>query len=315
MVDCISRIAFFGTPDFAVPTLAALVAAGREPVVVVSQPDRPAGRGRHVTPPEVASWACERELPVVQPRSVKDAAFLSRLRALDPDLAVVVAFGQIFPPDLLDLPRRGCVNVHASLLPRHRGAAPVQAALSAGDRVTGVTTMVMDEGLDTGPMLRTVETPLSGRETSGSLAARLSHLGAGLLLETIDAMESGAVEARPQPDDGATYAARIATADARIAWKAPASRVEAHIRAMTPRPGAWTEWQGERLKVLDADMLDGRSDRSPGSLIGLVGDVLAVVCGDGRLVGIRQVVRPGRGVTSAAELVRGGRIDGTSKVE
>ena len=188
MPSRISRIVFFGTPEFALPTLQGLVAAGRAPALVVAQPDRPAGRGQGVRSPAVALWAREQGLPLAQPDKVREPAFLERLRELAPELCVVVAFGQIFPRALLEIPARGCVNVHASLLPRHRGAAPVQAALLAGDAVTGVCTMVMEEGLDSGPLLLQASTTLAGHETAGELAPRLAHLGAALLLETVARM-------------------------------------------------------------------------------------------------------------------------------
>src|SRR5690349_7926072 len=246
----LERLIFFGTPDFALPTLQALVAAGRAPQLVVTQPDRPAGRGQRVQAGAVARWAREQGLEVWQPAKVRDPEAIARVAEMKPDLAVVAAFGQIFPRALLDLPRHGCINVHASLLPRHRGAAPVQAALLAGDAETGVSIMRMDAGLDTGPVLLQGPTRLAGHETAGELAARLAHLGAGLLLEALAGIEAGTLTARPQPADGATYAPRLQKEQGRIAWSDPAEQLYRRLRAFSPWPGVTTELTGKPLKLL-----------------------------------------------------------------
>jgi methionyl-tRNA formyltransferase len=330
MASRLDPLVFFGTPDFALPTLQALVAAGRAPVLVVAQPDRRAGRGQGVQAPAVARWAREHGLPLAQPEKVRDPAFVDRLRELAPAVAVVVAFGQIFPRALLDVPRHGCVNVHASLLPRHRGAAPVQAAILAGDRETGVCTMVMEEGLDSGPVLLAARTALSGRETAGELAPRLAHLGAALLLETLARLEAGTLAATPQEHALATVAPRIRKEEGRLDWSRPAAEIDARIRAFTPWPGAFGELRGEPLKVLAAQALDGghagggagepavaplaaasgagSAEAIPGTVLGIRGEALAVACGDGTALGLLTLQRPGRRPLPAAVFANGERL-------
>lgn len=309
----VERLAFFGTPEFALPTLQALVAAGRAPVVVVTQPDRPSGRGQRVQAPAVARWAREQGLEVWQPARVRDEATVERIAALGLDLAVVAAFGQIFPASLLAAPRLGCVNVHASLLPRHRGAAPVQAALLAGDSETGVSIMRMDEGLDTGPVLLQGRTPLAGHETAGEVLARLSHLGAALLLEALAGLESGKLVAQPQPQTGATYAPRLAKEQGRVDWTQPAAAISRQLRAFTPWPGATAELDGGTFKLLAAQPLEERTAASPGSLLGLRGHTLAIACGDGTVLGIERLQRPGRRALFADELLRGERLEAAAR--
>jgi methionyl-tRNA formyltransferase len=307
----IDRIAFFGTPEFALPTLQALVAAGRTPLLVVAQPDRPAGRGHGVRTPPVARWARDLGLPLAQPEKVRDAAFVEQLRGLAPDLCVVVAFGQIFPRALLDVPRRGCVNVHASLLPRHRGAAPVQAALLAGDSETGVCTMLMEEGLDTGPVLRRATTPLGGRETAGELSPRLAHLGAALLLETLAALDAGATRPEPQDHALATHSPRLRKEDGRVRWELPAHEIDAGVRAFTPWPGAFAQLRSQPLKLLATlplEPADGDAAAPPGTLLGLRGSRLAVACGGGSVLGLETVQRPGRKPVAAAAFANGEHV-------
>jgi methionyl-tRNA formyltransferase len=309
-VPPLERIVFFGTPEFALPTLAALCAAGRAPALVVSQPARPVGRGRELREPPVATWARERGLAVEQPERVRDAAFLARLQALQPDLAVVVAFGQIFPRALLELPRLGCVNLHASLLPRHRGAAPVQAAIAAGDRATGVTTMLMEEGLDSGPILLQEEAPIGERETSGELGARLAELGAALVLRTLEGLERGDLVPRPQPG-GATYAPRLAREAARADWALSAADLDRRLRAYTPWPGLRAELRGEPVRIVAGEPLDPGAvggDGAPGTLLGLRDRRLAVACGQGSIFGIAGLQRPGRRPVAAADFFNGERL-------
>jgi methionyl-tRNA formyltransferase len=308
MPSRIARIAFFGTPEFALPTLQGLVAAGRAPALVVAQPDRPAGRGQGLQAPPVARWAREQGLALAQPEKVREPAFLERLRELAPDLCVVVAFGQIFPRALLDIPPRGCVNVHASLLPRHRGAAPVQAALLAGDAETGVCTMVMEEGLDSGPVLLRAATTLAGHETGGELAPRLAHLGAALLLETLARLEAGTVTPQPQDHTLATHAPRIKKDEGRLDWERPATELYARVRAFTPWPGAAGSLRGEPVKVLEAVPLNGSEDAAPGTVFGLRGAALAVACGGGSTLGLLTLQRPGRRPLTAAAFANGERL-------
>jgi len=309
----IERVAFFGTPDFALPTLQALVAAERAPLLVVTQPDRPSGRGQRVQAPPVAHWAREHGLEIWQPARVRDPEVLERIAGLELDLAVVAAFGQIFPRALLELPRHGCVNVHASLLPRHRGAAPVQAALLAGDAETGVSIMQMDEGLDTGPVLLQASTRLAGHETAGELLARLAHLGAALVLETIPGLESGTLVARPQPDAGATHAPRLRKEQGRADWSQPAASIFRQLRAFTPWPGVTAELAGEPVKLLWGEPLAERSEAPPGSVLGPRHDALAVACGEGTVLGVAKLQRPGRRPLPAAELLRGERLGATAR--
>jgi methionyl-tRNA formyltransferase len=309
----IERIVFFGTPDFAVPTLDALAAAGSTPLLVVSQPPRPRGRGRRTEQPPVARWAEARGVPLEQPERVRDPELLSRLRALEPDLAVVVAFGQIFRTELLRLPRLGCVNLHGSLLPRHRGAAPVQAALLAGDSTTGVSTMLMDEGLDTGPVLLQREVAIAPGENAGELQARLARVGAELVVETVERLAAGTIVPRPQQHERATLAPRLRKEDGRIDWHAPTARVAALVRAMTPWPGAFTELRGEPLRVLAAQPLHGADvpagEAAPGTVLGRLGEGFAVRCGDGGALLVLRVQRPGRRAVTAVDFWNGERVE------
>lgn len=309
----IDRIVFFGTPEFAVPTLDALARAGRAPSLVVSQPARPRGRGKRTEQPPVAQWAERHDVPLDQPARVRDPEFLARLRALAPDLAVVVAFGQIFRAELLSLPRLGCVNLHASLLPRHRGAAPVQAALLAGDSVTGVTTMRMDEGLDTGPVLLRREVPVEPDENAGALQARLARIGADLMVETVARLAAGTIAPQPQAHELATLAPRLRKEDGRVDWSRSATAAELRVRAMTPWPGAFTELRDEPLRILAARALAAAAAPAgppvPGALLGRVGGGFAVRCGDGGALIVLQAQRPGRRPVSALDLWNGERLE------
>lgn len=312
-VERIERLAFFGTPDFALPTLQALVSAGRVPVVVVTQPDRPAGRGQRVQAPVVARWAREQGIEVWQPARVRDVDAIERVRSLKLDLAVVAAFGQIFPRQLLDAPRLGCVNVHASLLPRHRGAAPVQAALLAGDAETGVSIMRMEEGLDTGPVLLRGCTRIVGHETAGELLPRLAHLGAALMLEALAGLETGAMIEMPQSSEGVTYAPKLTKEQARVDWSQPAATVSRQLRALTPWPGASAELAQSPIKLLAGKPLDESSAEPAGSLLGMRNGALAVACGEGTVFGIERLQRPGRRALSPDELLRGERLNADAR--
>lgn len=312
----IGPIVFFGTPDFALPALDALVSAGRAPDLVVAQPSRPAGRGRRLREPPVARRARELGLEVEQPDRVGSEEFLARLRGRDPDLAVVVAFGQIFPPELLSIPRRGCLNVHGSLLPRHRGAAPIQAAIRERDRVTGVTTMMMDEGLDTGPILGRGTTELGGRETAGELSARLAHLGAAVLLETLSGLEAGTVVRAPQADDGVSYAPRLTKGDGRIDWRLEPAEVDALIRSVTPWPGAFSYLGGQRVKILAARVGEGGEPMAePGTVVSWDESGIEVACGNGGLVRIERLQKAGKRPLAAGDFARGERLEPGSRFD
>lgn len=249
-----------GSPDFSVPILRALAAAGYELVGVVTQPDRPAGRGNKLTPPPVKVAADELGIATIQPQRLRQPEAMEQLKAWSPDLVVVAAFGQILRPDVLDLPRYGCINVHASLLPRWRGAAPIQACILAGDAESGVTIMQMDPGVDTGPMLSQRAIRLAEDETGGSLFERISALGAELLLETLPRYISGEIAPQPQPAEGATYAPMLKKEDGLLDFNQPAIQLERRVRAMSPWPGAFFEWQGAPLKIHKARVASGRAD-------------------------------------------------------
>ncbi len=249
-----------GSPDFSVPTLRALAAADYKLVGVVSQPDRPAGRGNKLTPPPVKVAADELGIATIQPQRLRQPEAMEQLKAWAPDLVVVAAFGQILRPEVLDLPRFGCINVHASLLPRWRGAAPIQACILAGDAESGVTIMQMDPGIDTGPMLSQRAIRLAEDETGGSLFERISALGAELLLETLPRYISGEIVPQPQPAEGATYAPMLKKEDGLLDFNQPAIQLERRVRAMSPWPGAFFEWQGAPLKIHKAHVASGKAD-------------------------------------------------------
>jgi len=292
------RLAFMGTPDFAAPTLAELVGRGHRIAAVYTQPPRPKGRGLAAEPSPVAKLAQTYELELRTPATLKDAAAQKAFAELDVDAAVVVAYGLLLPKAVLAAPRLGCFNLHASLLPRWRGAAPIQRAIMAGDRETGVMVMRMEEGLDTGPVLMAERVEI-GRKSYGELHDELSRLGADLMARALGALERDSIEARAQAEEGVTYARKIAKDEARIDWTRPAREIDCLIRGLSPVPGAWVEAKGERLKILYAEPVEGRG--VPGTALD---DGLTVACGEGALRIVR-VQRAGRGPMDAAELLRG----------
>ena len=285
-----------GTPDFAVPTLDALVDAGHELAAVYCQPPRPAGRGKALRPSPVQARAEVLGLAVRTPASLRDAHEQAAFAALDLDAAVVAAYGLILPVPILAAPRFGCLNVHGSLLPRWRGAAPVQRAILAGDAITGVCIMGMEKGLDTGPVFLRRETEVD-RKTAGALMAELAAIGAEAMVAVLDALP--ALTPEPQPTDDVTYAAKIAKEEARIDWSRPADEIERQVRAFAPVPAAFFEVAGERVRLLAADVAAGGG--APGTVID---HALTIACGTGLIVP-RQVQRAGRGVMTPAELLRG----------
>jgi methionyl-tRNA formyltransferase len=260
------RLVFAGTPEVALPSLAALIASDHEVVAVVTRPDAPAGRGRTLHASPVAELAAEHGIEVLKPERPRDPEFLARLTELAPDCCPVVAYGALVPRAALDIPRLGWVNLHFSLLPAWRGAAPVQHAVWHGDDVTGATTFVLEEGLDTGPVLGVVTETVRPTDTSGDLLSRLSESGAGLLVATMDGLAAGALVAAPQPADGVSLAPKITVEDARVDWSQPAVRVDRQVRACTPAPGAWTERGGERLKLGPVMLLPEDTSLAPGEL-------------------------------------------------
>lgn len=292
------RLAFMGTPDFAVPTLAELIAQGHEIAAVYTQPARPKGRGLTAEPSPVARHALSQGLEVRDPKSLKGAEAQAAFAALKLDAAVVVAYGLILPKAILEAPRLGCFNLHGSLLPRWRGAAPIQRAVMAGDTETGVMVMHMDEGLDTGPVLLAEKVPV-GRKTSGELHDELAMLGAGLMARALAAVERDTAVEKPQPANGATYAAKIAKEEARIDWTKSARELDTLIRGLSPWPGAWCEAQGERLKILYAEPVAGKG--APGEVLD---DELTIATGDGALKLLR-LQRAGRAQLAPKEFLRG----------
>jgi methionyl-tRNA formyltransferase len=303
------RTVFMGSPEFSLPALQGL--AARYPVVgVITQPDRPAGRGRALKPPPVKLLAEELGLPVIQPRRLREPQAMDKLREWDPELIVVAAFGQILRPDVLELPRYGCVNVHASLLPRWRGAAPVQAALLNGDTHTGITIMLMDAGVDTGPLLSQRALPILPEETAGSLGERLSRLGGELLLETLPGYLSGEIQPQPQDEAGATYAPMLKKEDGRLDFSQSAGQLERKVRAFNPWPGAFMEWQGAPLKVHQARAVEGedaaRGNKEAAGRRMVYEDMPAVAAERGLLV-LEQVQPAGKRPLSGQEFLRGAR--------
>jgi len=297
------RIIFMGTPDFAVPSLQRLHEMYRV-VAVVTQPDRPRGRGRKPEASPVKRAAEVAGLPVFQPPSLKDPQAVAFLRDLRPDVIVVAAFGQILRPDVLNLPRRGCINVHASLLPRWRGAAPVAAAIRAGDAETGVTLMLMDEGLDTGPILRARAIPIAPHHTRQSLTEALAHLGADLLADTLPDWLAGNITPRPQDDSRATLAPRIKKEEGRINWQQSAAEIERHVRAFYPWPGTFTHWRGRLLKIHSVEVAAGDGAARPPGCVFRLGDDIAVAAGEGCVL-LRQVQPAGKRRMTAADFARG----------
>ncbi len=298
-----------GTPALAVPTLAA-VADIHDVVAVVTQPDRRSGRGRKLVASPVKQWAADAGVAVLQPESLRTAEAQEALKQLAADVIVVVAFGQILPPEVLSLPALGCVNLHASLLPRHRGASPIQAAILSGDPTTGVTTMLMDEGLDTGPILKRREVPLRGDETAGSLGDELGRLGAALTVETLEELTAGALRPEPQDAAAATMTRLIRKSDGDVDWQQDARAVERLLRAMQPWPGAYTHIAGDRF-ALGSGRVCGPTDASPGTVLEAQ-DCLRVACGKGTSVCIDELQRAGGRRMDAADVLRGHPIEAGS---
>ena len=310
--ESLDRLVFFGTPDFAVPTLRALCDAGRAPFQVISQPSRPTGRGRHAKNPPVVEWALRHDLAVVQPRNVRDPNFLALMSDLTPAVAVVVAFGQIFPKVLLEIPTRGCINLHASMLPSYRGAAPIQAAIIAGETHTGVTTMQMEEGLDSGPILLQEEVVIGPRDTAAELSHSLAEVGAELMVRTLEALESSGIGARPQNDEEATMAPRLRKVDGQLDWSQSAVRLFNRIRGVTPWPGAFTTLREQPLKILWGEVLEVTGTArggEPGSYLGMIDGRLAVSCGEGTILGVERVQRPGKKPLEVSQFVNGEPIE------
>jgi methionyl-tRNA formyltransferase len=294
------RLAFMGTPDFAVPSLAALLGAGHDIACVYCQPPRPTGRGHQVRPSPVQEFAAAHALTVRHPTSLRDAAIQAEFAALNLDAAIVAAYGLILPPPILAAPRLGCINVHASLLPRWRGAAPIQRAILAGDAETGVTIMQMAEGLDTGPILMAGRVALDRQTTAAILHETLAGLGAQLIVPTLAGRATGKIVARSQPDAGVTFAAKLTREEARLDWRRPAVELERAVRALNPWPGPWFEHGGERIKLLAAELAAGGA-AAPGTVID---GSLTIACGEGALRPL-ALQRPGRAPAETGAFLRG----------
>ncbi len=293
------RLAFMGTPAFAVPALQSLMAAGHEVCCVYTQPSRPGGRGQKDRPSAVQDFAAEKGLEVRTPRSLKQSADQQAFAEIGADAAVVAAYGLILPKAVLDGTRLGCFNIHASLLPRWRGAAPIQRAIMAGDAETGVCIMRMDEGLDTGPVLLRERVAIDSGMTAGDLHDRLAELGGPLMVRALEAVAAGDAAPTPQPGEGVTYADKIDKAETRIDWRLPAEEIERLVRGLAPLPGAWFDLDGERIKVLGADAVDQTG--APGRTLDAH---LTVACGEGALR-LARLQRGGRKTMAVAEFLRG----------
>lgn len=298
------RLAFMGTPSFAVPALAALLEAGHDIAAVYTQPPRPAGRGQKDKPSPVQEFAEAQGLNVRAPQNFKQHQDQQAFSQLNLDVAVVVAYGLILPPAILAAPRYGCINIHASLLPRWRGAAPIHAALLAGDKETGITIMKMDEGLDTGPMLSQHKIAIAADETMGDLHDRLAKVGAEAIVSTLSTQSTGEMsrlQPMPQPHMGVAYARKITKNDARLVWSQPAETLARQVRAFAPAPGAFFEFRGERIKVLRAEVIAGAAPTAPGTILD---ENLGVSCGSDGLR-LLELQRAGRQSLLAREFLRG----------
>lgn len=302
------RIVFIGTPSFALPSLKEITQAGFETVAVITQPDRKQGRGMKLTPPVVKIQAMQLGIPVLQPSRIRDQEFIAYLQGLAPEAIVVVAYGQILPQQILNIPKLGCINLHASLLPELRGAAPIQWSIILGKESTGVTTMYMDEGMDTGDIILQKEIEISDDETSGDLLERLSIIGADLLLATLRLIEEGKVQRTKQNELHATYAPLITKKDAIIPWSKPAIEIYNLIRGLNPVPGAYTFLEGKRIKIYHSRVVQGGSEsQSPGEIISLEVGGMVVACGRGHL-SILEVQPEGKGRMDIKAFLAGHRI-------
>ncbi len=275
------KIIFMGTPEFAVSSLKALIESDHEVIAVIAQPDKPKGRGRKLAPPPTKILAEEHNILVIQPEKVRTEEFLSELQDLSPDLICVTAYGRILPKSILELPEHGCINVHASLLPKYRGAAPINWAIVRGETQTGITTMLMDEGMDTGDMLLKKEIQIEDEDDAGSLSEKLSQLGGDLLLETISHLEQGKLTPSKQDESQASYAPMLKKSDGEIKWQKPASELWNLIRGMNPWPGTFTKLENKSLKIYKAKLVDGQG--SPGEVLDSDPSVLRVSTGEGAL--------------------------------
>ncbi|WP_372965902.1 methionyl-tRNA formyltransferase [Marinobacter sp.] len=300
------RIVFAGTPDFAATALKAILAAGHNVVGVYSQPDRPAGRGRKLMPSPVKQVALDADIPVFQPQSLKSEEARQELAALKPDVMIVAAYGLILPKAVLDIPSHGCLNIHASLLPRWRGAAPIQRAIAAGDAETGITIMQMDVGLDTGDMLLKVTTPINSDDTGGSLHDRLADMGGKAIVEALEKLGKGELAGEPQNDKDACYAHKLTKEEGHINWTRSAQEIERLIRAFNPWPGTFTDLGEQRIRLHQAQALEQGSDKPPGTVMRREREGIDIACGKGSLK-VTTVQLPGTRALSVNDLINGGK--------
>lgn len=304
------KVIFMGTPDFSVGTLEALIEAGHEVALVVTQPDKPKGRGGKMQYTPVKEVAVAHNIPVYQPKRIRESECIEELRKYNADIMVVIAFGQILPKEILEMTPYGCVNVHASLLPSYRGAAPIQWAVINGEKVSGVTTMQMNEGLDTGDMLLKVEIPLDEKETGGSLHDKLAEAGARLCVETLDALKAGTVTPEKQGDSPTAYAKMLDKHMGKIDWKMSAKEIERLIRGLNPWPSAYTRWNenDKGMKIWEAEVAEGQTDKAAGTVVEVAKDGFFVQTGDG-LLKITALQIPGKKRMDAAAFLRGYQME------
>lgn len=302
------RVVYFGTPTFAVPTLRALLGSGHQVVALVSQPDRPSGRGQHVAPTATKQVALEAGVPILQPLKLRDEAFLSTIASYDSDLGVVAAYGRILPDALLKIPRLGMINVHGSLLPKYRGAAPVHRAVIAGDEVTGITIMRVVAALDAGPMLADASRPIGPDDTSVDVERDLAEIGARALIEVVNQLSRGPVVETPQDDRLATYAPKLEKSESPIDWERPGHEIHNRVRGLQPWPMASTTMHGVRCLIHRTHLTDQNSDAPAGTIVDASGDVLSVATGDRRILRILSVQPEGRRVMTAREFLNGRQL-------
>lgn len=298
------KIIFMGTPEFSVGTLEALLAAGHEVVLTVTQPDKAKGRGKEVQFPPVKECAIRHGIPVYQPVRIREEACVEELRKYPADVMVVVAFGQILPKEILEMTPYGCINVHASLLPKYRGAAPIQWSIIQGEAVTGVTTMQMNEGLDTGDMLLKVELSMDAQETGGSLHDKLAEAGAKLCIETLEQLQAGTISPKPQGETPTAYARQLDKKLGNLPWEKTAVELERLIRGLAPWPGTYTNWNGKVMKIWSASVVEEQSDALPGTIVKVEKDAFYVQTGEG-LLKILEVQLPGKKRMDAGAFLRG----------
>lgn len=303
------RIVFMGTPSFAVPSLEALIHyGGVEVAAVVTQPDRPKGRGLAISPPPIKVLAEQAKIPVLQPEKIRTENFLGGMRKLSPQVIIVVAYGKILPPELLAIPPRGAINVHASLLPKYRGAAPIQWALINGEETTGVTIMQLDEGMDTGPILLMEEIKIEPTDTAGTLHDRLAGLGARALIKTLDGLQKGTIIPRPQPKTGVSYAPMLKKEDGRIDWRQPAEKISNLIRGLDPWPGSYSYWRGKLCHLYKPRLFEGAEKKAPGEIIQADDSGLLVATGRDYIL-ITEIKIEGSRRMAVADFRRGHKIN------